>query len=179
MPEARSAPAAAGVDALFRAHERALFGLAYRLTGCAADAEEVVQETFVRAYFKIARFEPRARFGTWLHQIALNLARDHSRSKHVRRELLHAPLEEGGQFTASGLDDPRRRAERLDRLQTVQAAIDSLPEDLKGALILTALEGMSHEEAAVIMETTPKGIEGRIYRARNLLKEAAGLRARG
>ena len=165
--------------ALMARHQEAVFRFLFRYTRNESTARDLAQETFVRAYFKIARFEPRARFGTWLHQIALNLARDHSRSKHVRRELLHAPLEEGGQFTASGLDDPRRRAERLDRLQTVQAAIDSLPEDLKGALILTALEGMSHEEAAVIMETTPKGIEGRIYRARNLLKEAAGLRARG
>jgi RNA polymerase sigma-70 factor (ECF subfamily) len=57
-------------------------------------------------------------------------------------------------------------------LERVQEAIDSLPEDLKGALILTALEGMSHEEAAVVFDTTAKAIETRVYRARNLLRES-------
>jgi len=161
--------------ALMARHQEAVFRFLFRYTRNEALARDLAQETFVRAYFKITQFEPRARFGTWLHQIALNLARDHSRSKHARRELLRAPLEEaGGQAPASTADDPRRRVEHLDRLRSVQAAIDVLPEDLKGALILTALEGLSHEEVASVFDTTPKAIEARIYRARNLLREATG-----
>ncbi len=165
--------------ALLACHQEAVFRFLYRYTRNESVARDLAQETFVRAYFKIAQFEPRAKFGTWLHQIALNLVRDHSRSKHARRESLHAPLVVLDQSPASTTDDPRHRVERLDRLQRVQAAIDALPEDLKAALILTALEGMSHEEAAVVLETTPKGIEGRIYRARNLLRAATGLGATG
>jgi len=157
-------------------HQEAVFRFLFRYTRNESLARDLAQETFVRAYFKIAQFEPRARFGTWLHRIALNLVRDHSRSKHARCESLRTPLEAvDNQFPASTADNPRRQAERLDQLRRVQAAIDALPEELKGALILTALEGMSHAEAAEVYATTPKAIETRIYRARSLLREATGL----
>lgn len=156
--------------ALLARHQEAVFRFLFRYTRNESVARDLAQETFVRAYFKITQFEPRAKFGTWLHQIALNLVRDHSRSKHARRESLHAPLAAAGdQSPASTTDDPRHRVEWLDRLQRVQAAIDALPEDLKAALILTALEGMSHKEAAVILDTTPKAIETRVHRARQQL----------
>ncbi|MBA3849693.1 MAG: RNA polymerase subunit sigma-24 [Opitutus sp.] len=172
----------AGDDSALRAlmdrHREPVFRFLFRYTRSETTARDLAQETFVRAYFKIARFEPRARFGTWLHRIALNLVRDHSRSRHARRELLRAPLEAAADHPpASATDDPRHRLERLDRLQRVQAAIDALPKDLKGALLLTVFEGMSHEEAAAVLDTTAKAIETRIYRARNLLREATGLGA--
>src|SRR5512142_1580926 len=93
--DARSADAGARARAgdadafreLVERHSRAVFGVAYRITGRAEDAEDVVQETFLRAYRQLDRFESRANFGTWLHRIAANCAVDLLR-RRPRREMI-------------------------------------------------------------------------------------------
>ena len=70
---------------LVNSHARTAFRLAYRLTGNERDAEDVVQESFIRAYRQLSRFEARSNFATWLHRIVVNCAMDSLRSRHVRR----------------------------------------------------------------------------------------------
>src|SRR5688500_1115551 len=71
---------------LVKSHARTAFRLAYRLTGDERDAEDVVQESFIRAYKQLGRFEARSNFGTWLHRIVVNCAMDVLRARHTRRE---------------------------------------------------------------------------------------------
>src|SRR5216684_7394416 len=81
---------------LVERHSRRVFRLAFRMTGNAQDAEDVVQESFLRAYRQLGRFESRAHFGTWLYRITANCAVDLMRSRHARHDQTHREtLEEG------------------------------------------------------------------------------------
>ena len=96
MPQTDAAAVALARDgdseafrALVERHSRAVYRLAFRMTGSAQDAEDVVQETFLKAYKQLSRFESRANFGTWLHRIAVNCSIDLIRSR-PRRETLQS-----------------------------------------------------------------------------------------
>src|SRR5216683_1515204 len=104
--EAAAARAKAGDADAFRAlverHSRSLFRLAFRMMGNEQDAEDVVQESLIRAYRQLNRFESRANFGTWLYRITANCAVDLMRSRHARHDQTHREtLEEGAASTAS------------------------------------------------------------------------------
>lgn len=132
------ARAAGGDEDAFRVlverHSRSLFRLAYRMTGSPADAEDVVQETFVRAYRQLARFEARSNFSTWLYRIGFNCSIDHLRGRNARL----AP----------------QAAETLDRL--APATTGPTSEDLVfareiGARVQQALNGLSDQERAAFL----------------------------
>lgn len=132
------AKAASGDEDAFRAlverHSRSVFRLAYRMTGSAEDAEDVVQETFVRAYKQLAKFESRANFSTWLYRIGFNCSIDHLRGRDDR--------------------ETRQTPEVLDRL--APAATGPTSEDLVfagqiGARVQDALNGLSEQERAAFL----------------------------
>lgn len=162
----------AGLNELMARHQEALHRFAYRYLGNAADADEVVQETFVRAWFKAGSFQPRGKVRTWLFSIAANLCRDRLRLAHRRISTLPVDEErtaqgQAGQIVAAS--DSRTAAR--DDLQRLQAEIHRLPHKLKAALILCVLEGHSHEEAATLLGVSTKAVELSIYRARKQLRE--------
>src|ERR671912_929625 len=99
--------------ALVELHARHAFALAYRLTRDERDAEDVVQESFIRAYRQIGRFEARSNFGTWLHRIIVNCAMDALRARHSRREERAAtPSEDLPEVLAADGPSPERLARR-------------------------------------------------------------------
>lgn len=161
-------------DELMLRHKAAIFAFICRYLRNEADAADLTQETFVRAYLRISSFKPKARFATWLFAIATNLCRDHVRSRAYRdahRTLSLSPeAPDAPPEPSSGAPKPDEAAERDERLQMVEAAIDRLPHDLRTALILTAIEGLSHIEAAERLGVTAKAIETRVYRARQRLE---------
>ncbi len=164
------------LDELMARHRDPLFRFILRYVGNEADAVELAQEAFVRAYFAIGRFKPRARFTTWLHQIALNLCRDHARSRRVREAARTDPLEPSGPGEypldpVSPAPSPRDQAAQREKLAAVARGVAQLPHDLRAALILSAMEQRSHQECAEILQTTAKAVEVRIYRARQRLRE--------
>ena len=146
-----------------------------------ADAAELAQETFVRAYFNISRFKPSAKFSTWLFRIALNLCRDHAKSsrskKAARTESLSPDLGADGawerQLPAAG-DTPAEAAITKEQMRALDAAIAQLPHDLRTALVLSVFEQRPHQESAELLGTTPKTVETRVYRARKLLLQLLG-----
>ena len=163
------------LNALMNRHREGIFHFVLRHIPNEADALELTAEVFVRAYFHIGRFEPTAKFVTWLYQIALNLCRDHSKSRAYRDSLqtvsADAPTEEGeehGPFLA-GERDPVEHTERREELDALQKAIGQLPQDLKEPLILTALEGYSQAEAADLLGLSQKAVGMKVYRARKRL----------
>ncbi len=163
------------LDELMARHQAALFGFIQRYVRNEADAAEITQETFVRAYFHIASFRPKAKFLTWLYTIATNLCRDHARSRHHRNEgrTLSLDLDEDQRppEPRSGGPDADEAVIRDEQLAAVEEAIDRLPHDLKTALLLTAVEGYSHSEAGERLGITPKSVETRVYRARRRLAQ--------
>jgi RNA polymerase sigma-70 factor (ECF subfamily) len=165
------------LNALMDRHREGLFRFVLRHVHNEADALELAMETFVRAYFNIGRFRPSAKFVTWLYQIALNLCRDHSKSRAYQYSLqtvsADAPAEEGEQQEQllARDRDPLKETEGREELSALEKAIGELPEDLKNSLILTALEGHSQAEAAALLGISQKAVEMKVYRARKLLLE--------
>ena len=163
------------LNELINRHREPLFHFVLRylrneILGC-----EVVQETFIRVYFKAKSFEPRSSVKTWIYAIALNLCRDQSRrSKKQQREIsLNAPGI--GNLPPMELEDstpsPGEQAGQKDRFAALQRAIDQLPHTLKAALVLFSLQGYSQHEAADTLGTTPKTVETRVYHAKEKLRK--------
>jgi RNA polymerase sigma-70 factor (ECF subfamily) len=163
------------LDELMARHKTAIFRFIYRHVFNEADAAELTQETFVRAYFHINSFKPRARFSTWLYAIAGNLCRDHLGSRAHRNASrtysLSADRDDKPVDVIAGVPTPEEAAEQNEHLSAVEAAIAELPYELKSALVLTAIEGNSHMEAAEKLGITPKAVETRVYRARKRLEK--------
>lgn len=166
------------LNVLMARHKEPLFRFLFRYTRNETAARDLAQEAFVRAYFNIRSFKPRAKFTTWLFQIALNLCRDLARSKHHKRSFLHASLSDSDRIGAHEPADvsanPRQRAIGAEQLAVTLAAIDNLPHDLRVALILGAIEERSQQEVAELLGVSVKAVETRIYRARQTLREALG-----
>jgi RNA polymerase sigma factor (sigma-70 family) len=165
------------LETLMDRHKESLFRFIYRYVQNEEDARDLLQETFVRAYFKRHQFQPRARILTWLFRIALNLCRDHARSrsgKQKRRtESLFIPTENAGERIRdipSAAIGPDRILENKEESAIIGAAIQELPHDLKVAFVLTVLEDHSHKDCAEMLGITPKAIESRVARARRLLE---------
>jgi RNA polymerase sigma factor (sigma-70 family) len=165
------------LNALMDRHREGLFRFVLRHVHNEADALELAMETFVRAYFNIEKFRPTAKFGTWLYHIALNLCRDHLRSRAYRDSLqtasFDAPTQEGGDpsLLLAMERGPDQKTERLEELNALEKAISELPEDLKNPFILTALEDRQQAETAELLGISLKAVEMRVYRARKLLLE--------
>ena len=164
------------LDQLMERHQEALFRFIRGYVQNEADATELTEEAFVRAYFSISRFKPTAKFATWLYRIALNLCRDHAKSRRTRNaaqtESLSATDDKDGDaerdLPASG-ETPAESAITSEKMQALDRAIAQLPHDLRTALVLTVFDQRSHGESAELLGTTPKTVETRVYRARKLL----------
>jgi RNA polymerase sigma factor CnrH len=165
------------LDALMDRHREGLFRFVLRHVHNEADALELAMETFVRAYFNIGKFRPAAKFTTWLYHIALNLCRDHLRSRAYRDSLQTAsfdvPAREGEDPDLLLATDrgPDQKADRREELIALEKAISELPEDLKTAFTLTALEDRPQAETAELLGISLKAVEMKVYRARRLLLE--------
>src|SRR5437667_1897141 len=113
--------------ALVERHSRSVFRLAYRMTGNEQDAEDVVQESFLRAYRQLGRFESRANFGTWLYRIVSNCSVDLMRSKQARHDQIRGEsLDGAAEMAAADLPGPERMAQRADVEGRLPAAAGDL-----------------------------------------------------
>lgn len=171
---------AAGQDAalndLMERHAPSVFHFLCRMLGNEDDANDLAQEAFVRVFRAKARYRPSQRFSAWLYTIAANLARNQIRWRVRHPNIsLDAETAEPGRNLATTLPDgspsPIERAESAERALAVRRAVQELPVDLREALVLCEWEDLSLAEAAAILETSPKAVESRLYRARKLLRE--------
>ncbi|HMP84253.1 MAG TPA: RNA polymerase sigma factor [Verrucomicrobiota bacterium] len=166
----------AALNDLMERHGTRLFHYLIRQLQNEADAEDVVQDAFVRVFQHRQRYVPRHRFSTWLFTIATNLARDRQR---WRKRHPHVSVEAEDETTSHGLKDtlPSGSAGPGDSLvadergQAVRAAIAGLPEDLRTVILLFEYEEQSQQEIASILKCTPKAVEMKLYRARHQLRE--------
>jgi RNA polymerase sigma-70 factor (ECF subfamily) len=150
-------------------HAARVYGALRRFGLDPGDADEVAQEVFVRAWRGLPRFEERARLSTWLYRIAFNEAQ--------RRLLRRGPLEadpEGDDAIASLPESPvlGPEARTLDREfeETLERALDQLPADLRAAVVLRDLEGLSTRDAAEIAGVGQAAFKSRLHRGRMQLR---------
>ena len=159
-------------------YEEPIFHFIYRHVFNDEDARELAQEVFVRLFFNVGKFKPEARFSTWLYQIALNLCRDHVKSRRARQAARTVSIsaeedddEHAARAVAVENRTPSDEALAREKLAALDDGMAALPHDLRTALVLTTLEHRSHQECATLLKTTPKAIETRVYRARRFLME--------
>lgn len=173
--EAIQAGDESALNELIDRHREPLFRFVYRYLRDEKAARDVVQETFVRGFFKAKSYEPRSSVKTWLYAIALNLCRDTGRklSRRRREVSINAPCpdEQPPLEVADTAPLPDAQAGQQERLALLQQAIEKLPHKLRTALILFALEGKSQREVAEILDTTPKTVEQRVAHARQKLRQ--------
>jgi RNA polymerase sigma-70 factor (ECF subfamily) len=165
---------------LVRRHQPRIFRLAVHLLRNKAEAEDVTQETFIRAYRAIQRFDGRSEPYTWLYRIAVNLSLNTLRSRKASKTTdaddprMAAVVESAA--SPKG-EDPAGNATRKEAYFALCEGIDSLSESLRSTLILVCIDGRSHEEAAQILGAPEGTIAWRVHEARRKLKEY--LEARG
>ena len=161
------------LNELIRKYQEPLFRFICRYTGDEETARDLLQETFVRLYFGIRRFKPRAKFVTWLYSIAMNLCRDYARSKQRRQSYATESLDAIDVHRKLQAADrgPAAHLELHDRLVNLQKAIEELPHDLRTTLLLFAVEGRSQQECSELLGVSAKAVETRVYRARKILEK--------
>jgi RNA polymerase sigma-70 factor (ECF subfamily) len=168
----RGNPAAFGE--LTRRYRPRIYALALHLTGDAHDADDVAQETFLRAFRKLGDFRAASEFYTWVYRIAvnraLNLRRDNS-----RRRSSSVPMDDPRVSLAVQADsggDPRRAAELRQSYSRLVAALDALSPSLRSTVVLVALQGLTHDEAGAVLGCPSGTIAWRIHEARRELADA-------
>jgi RNA polymerase sigma-70 factor (ECF subfamily) len=166
-----------GFRTLVDRHSRSVFRLAYRMTGNEADAEDVVQETFLRAYRQLSSYEERANFSTWLYRIAANYALDMIRSKRRQVEQ-QSPQDEQGRdmFDHVAADVPAQ-----DRLlfnaeirRRFDRAMRELTDQERAAFEMRHFEGLSIEEIGSVLDLGGSATKNSIFRAVRKLRGALG-----
>ena len=161
--------------ALVERHSRAVYRLAHRMTGSPHDAEDVVQETFLKAYRQLGRFEARADFRTWIHRIAVNCAIDHIRARRHRESGRDpADLDSGvlGEVALSTTPLPDRQllsSEIGDRVADTMARLTPLE---RAAFTLRHLEGRTLDEICTALGLKQEAAKHSVFRAVKKMRAA-------
>jgi RNA polymerase sigma-70 factor (ECF subfamily) len=159
-------------ETLFERHRELVYRFAFQMARKRDDAEDIVQEVFVRAYQNLPRYRDEAKFTTWLLRIATNLGTDRARM-HQRRNNLEQQ-EAGGALTwmtESSAEDPVENLERERRKQAVHNAIAALPEHHRKVIVMRDIEEMEYQDMSDVLGCSVGGAKLRVLRARRALKE--------
>jgi RNA polymerase sigma-70 factor (ECF subfamily) len=163
-------------DLLVAKYQRKLFRLLSRLIRDQAEIEDVAQEAFIKAYRALPNFRGESAFYTWLYRIAINTAKNHLVAQGRRAPTqTEAEIEDAENFDDGDAlrteDTPDRMLLSKQVAEAVNRVIERLPEDLRTAIVLRELEGLSYEEIAASMNCPIGTVRSRIFRAREAVAE--------
>jgi RNA polymerase sigma-70 factor (ECF subfamily) len=158
--------------ALVDTYKGAIFNLAFRMTDSYQDADDLSQETFIRAYRNLRQFDPRKRFFTWIYTIGLNLIRNHLKKHGREREMSR-------ENTAQGLSETEihqgPQAERdmmqVQDIRRLELCLQKLPSDLREAIVLRFYQDLSFEDISIISGASMSAVKMRVYRGLEQLKQ--------
>ncbi|RME35667.1 MAG: RNA polymerase sigma factor RpoE [Gammaproteobacteria bacterium] len=160
-------------DLLVLKYQHKIAKLVSRYVKDPSEALDVTQEAFIKAYRALPRFRGDSAFYTWLYRIAINTAKNYLVAQSRRPSTVDLTNQEGDQINTEDLLQETATPENLlsrDQVrETISRAIDSLPEDLKTAITLRELEGLSYDEIAKVMECPIGTVRSRIFRAREAI----------
>ena len=164
-------------DLLVLKYQRRIMRLLARMINDPAEVEDVAQETFVKAYRALPQFRGDSNFYTWLYRIAINSARNWQAARHRRPyQLNEYKNEEGETFnledTLTDNNTPELELASREVAQTVQKTIEALAPELRTAIVLREMEGLSYEEIAQAMDCPIGTVRSRIFRAREAVTKA-------
>lgn len=153
---------------LVERHSCAVFRLAYRMTGNSNDAEDMVQETFLRAWKQIGRFDGRAGFGTWVHRICANCTLDHIRARKAKTD----KNTELAPNVAHGGPSPERLAQSSEIAGLLVPALDQLSEMERAAFVMRHYEGMPILDISKVLGVEVGAAKHSVFRAVQKLRRA-------
>ena len=161
-------------DVLVRKYQQKIVKLISRYVRDQDEALDVAQETFIKAYRALANFRGDSAFYTWLYRIAINTAKNYLVSQSRRPPDTDIDAEDAVQFEGDSklreTDLPEQLVHRDEIGRVIYEAIDALPEDLRTAITLRELEGLSYEEIAQAMDCPIGTVRSRIFRAREAIE---------
>jgi len=165
-------------DMLVLKYQHKIFSLIGRYVRDVDEVQDVAQEAFIKAYKALPRFRGDSAFYTWLYRIAVNTAKNHLAAQRRRPMDIELDMQDPEQYELHAklkeTDTPEGVTLSNELLGIVERAIDALPEDLRTAIILRELEGMSYEEIAQTMECPVGTVRSRIFRARDAIGKKVG-----
>lgn len=159
----------AAFEELVHKHTRALLNLVFRYLGDASRAEDVAQDIFVKVYRARMKYEPKAKFSTWLYRIAVNHCLNEIRAGKSRPSL-GAPVNDLLEHPAA--EDPDARLRQQELREAVKAAVDALPDNQRMAVLLSRYEDMSYDEIAETMGLSLEAVKSLLFRAKENLQKA-------
>lgn len=159
-------------EKLMEHHEGRIYAIALRMCGNREDALDCAQEAMLRIYHALDRFKGQSSFATWVYRITMNSCLDELRKRKVRAATsLDTMLESGWAPAALDSDQPEVQALRSEQRENIQAAIASLPEDMRAVIVLRDIQGFSYEQIADMLDANIGTIKSRISRGREKLRE--------
>jgi RNA polymerase sigma-70 factor, ECF subfamily len=170
-----------GFETLVRQHQDRIYSIALRLLGDGSDAEEVAQDTFVRAYRALSGYEaPRIRelhLRAWLATIALNLCRNRAARRRPRTVSLSGSNDEGREMThllppTPAAENPPERVARREGAHVWAALVADLPERYRAAVVLRHVDGLSYSEMSVVLGRPEGTVKAQVHRGLALLRAA-------
>lgn len=163
----------AAFDVLVRKYQHKIVKLIGRYVRDHAEALDIAQETFIKAYRALPRFRGDSAFYTWLYRIAINTAKNYLVAENRRPIDQQVDLQDPEQYDMQArlrdVDTPEGLLLTEEIQHTVEAAIEKLPEELRTAIVLREMEGMSYEEIAQAMDCPVGTVRSRIFRAREAI----------
>ena len=158
-------------EGLIREHYRHVYGFAYRLTGSVSDAEDLVQETFLRAYRFFHRFDSTLSFRSWIYRIMVNAHIDLTRRKGRIRTLSLDASEDSTWDLPDGAPSPENQLMKDAMGDGMQRALRAMNPEFRTAVLLSDVEGLAYEEVAEIMKTSVGTVRSRIHRGRKQVRD--------
>ena len=160
---------------LVERYQDRVYNTVYRMVGSAEDAQDIVQDAFLKAYENLGQFRGASSFYTWLFRIAVNLALTfRRRSKRLR---LVRPLDEGSEVSLSQsqagrlVESPEAAMETAESRERVMKALENLDGEHRAAVVLRDIEGLDYETISGILDVPAGTVKSRIHRARMMLRE--------
>lgn len=153
--------------ALVKKYKTKVFNLAFSFIQNRDIADDLAQESFIKAYFALPKFQLKSEFGTWLYRITVNHTKDYLRKKAKVKEIsvddIAVPQEKENQIKEMEKEEQKRRI--------LYHSIGELPEKYQTILTLRDIQGFSYEEIAKILRLSPGTVDSRLHRARKMLRE--------
>ena len=164
-------------ESLFKRHRTKIFALAFRYTGVREDAEDIVQQTFQKAFVHLHKFEGKSSFSTWATRIAINQALMSLRTRRALREVSMDDLGSDEEMPlvsepADATPDPEINCSQKERARLLTAAMRQLRPAMRRAIYLKEMEELSARETATRMRVSVGTVKARVFRARKQLGKA-------
>ncbi len=158
-------------EQLMEKHESKMYAVALRMCANREDAQDCLQDAMIRIYKALPSFKGQSSFSTWAYRITMNTCLDDLRRKKVRQAASLDAMLDLGWTPSDENDTPERHQDNAEMRRAISKAIQTLPEEMRSAVVLRDIQGFSYDEIAVILSTNVGTVKSRISRGREKLRE--------